>query len=86
LDDHQLLEIIFGKGRGSKSARNDFPKFWPELGELHNMVFTPWKLIATAAVAPGRPVRAVKNYTTREYDPRGKKGKWTKEEDKELLR
>ena len=83
MNDDQLLDIIFAKGR--TSTRNEFPKFWPEVGE-HNRPCSLSETDKKAAVAPGRPVRAVRNNVMREYDPRGKKGAWTKEEDKELLR
>ena len=39
-----------------------------------------------AATVPGRPVKYVKDHVKREYDPRARKGTWTKQEDDELLR
>ncbi|ORY31841.1 hypothetical protein BCR39DRAFT_525659 [Naematelia encephala] len=56
--------------KGRMSERRDFPKFWPEV----------------AATVPGRPVKYVKDHVHRMYDPRGRKGAWTKSEDEELLR
>lgn len=32
IDDHELVDLIMAKGRGSQ--RKEFPKFWPEVGEL----------------------------------------------------
>ncbi len=37
-------------------------------------------------VVPGRPVKYVKDHVKRLYDPRGKKGPWSAEEDATLLR
>ena len=38
-----------------------------------------------AATTPGRPVKYVKDFVKREYNPLARKGPWKKEED-ELLR
>ena len=39
-----------------------------------------------AAVVPGRPVKYVRDHVRRLYDPKGKKGPWTADEDAALLR
>lgn len=54
--------------KGKNTEKNRYGKFWPEL----------------AGAVPGRPVRYVKEVVKRMYDPRGRKGEWTMEEDYKL--
>ncbi|KAK4688299.1 hypothetical protein P7C73_g1816, partial [Tremellales sp. Uapishka_1] len=56
--------------KGRGSTRSQFSKFWPEL----------------AAEVPGRPVQYVCRHVKEMYDTRRAKGKWTAEEDTDLLR
>jgi len=56
--------------KGKAGERSQYPKFYSDL----------------AGQVPGRPVRYVKEAVKRMYDPRARKGAWTKAEDAELLR
>jgi hypothetical protein len=98
LSEEELKGLIMAKGR--YGDRKDFPKFWPEMGKsprgLSRELLLPTSLgrnggtelmgRLVAAHVPGRPVKYVKNHVQREYDPRGHKGSWSKEEDIALLR
>lgn len=68
---HQLSDeelVDLLMSKGKNTEKNRYGKFWPEL----------------AGAVPGRPVRYVKEVVKRMYDPRGRKGEWTAEEDFKL--
>ncbi|EKC98622.1 nucleolus protein [Trichosporon asahii var. asahii CBS 8904] len=68
---HQLSDaelVDLLMSKGKNTEKNRYGKFWPEL----------------AGAVPGRPVRYVKEVVKRMYDPRGRKGEWTMEEDFKL--
>lgn len=68
---HQLSDeelVDLLMSKGKNTEKNRYGKFWPEL----------------AGAVPGRPVRYVKEVVKRMYDPRGRKGEWTMEEDYKL--
>lgn len=75
--------------KGTTTDRKDFGQFWPDAGEWRLLQYMGDEAALTfppALVVPGRPVKSVKDHIQRELDPRGRKGAWTAEEDRALLR
>lgn len=68
MTEEQVLDVIMAKKGDGDKNRTDHPTFWVEM----------------ASQVPGRPVRYVKEAVKRMYDPRARKGPWTKEEDTAL--